>query len=214
MNSYSLHIIYLCTYNNIREMRTNIAADSRVHAKLLQIAKRNRTTVYELTNSLLSICADAIEKGLTIEDLKGQTLIRYAVKNLDVVLLPGSLIEYMVNQLYPLKKEEMSRLFEEAGAQLGKYFKIKGLTFDDILEMAKNGYSSIGLRELTVNRISYNRVKISIYGLLLGRAATEVGLKFVQGLLNEFGFRIINTELAEGAVAVDCEVSESAASSL
>lgn len=195
-------------------MRTNIAADSRVHAKLLQIAKRNRTTVYELTNSLLSICADAIEKGLTIEDLKGQTLIRYAVKNLDVVLLPGSLIEYMVNQLYPLKKEEMSRLFEEAGAQLGKYFKIKGLTFDDILEMAKNGYSSIGLRELTVNRISYNRVKISIYGLLLGRAATEVGLKFVQGLLNEFGFRIINTELAEGAVAVDCEVSESAASSL
>ena len=187
-------------------MRTNIAADSKIHARLIQIAKKNRTTVYELTNSLLSICSDAIERGLTIDDIRGQILIRYAVKNLDVVLLPGSLIEYMVNQLYSVKRDEMTELFREAGNQLGKYFKIKGLTFDDILEMAKNGYSSIGLRELTVSQISTNRVRISIYGLLLGEAATEIGLSFVKGLLDEYGFKIVRTELAEGAVAVDCEI--------
>jgi len=190
-------------------MRTNIAADSKVHSRLIQIAKKNRTTVYDLTNSLLTICSDAIEKGLTIDDIKGQILIRYAVKNLDVVLLPGSLIEYMVNQLYPVKREEMTELFREAGSQLGKYFKIKGLTFDDILEMAKNGYSSIGLRELTVSQLSSDKVRISIYGLLLGKAATEVGLSFVKGLLDEYGFKIVKTELAEGAVAVDCEIVHS-----
>jgi len=187
-------------------MRTNIAADSKIHARLIQIAKKNRTTVYELTNSLLSICSDAIERGLTIDDIRGQILIRYAVKNLDVVLLPGSLIEYMVNQLYSVKRDEMTELFREAGNQLGKYFKIKGLTFDDILEMAKNGYSSIGLRELTVSQISTNKIRISIYGLLLGEAATEIGLSFVKGLLDEYGFKIVRTELAEGAVAVDCEI--------
>lgn len=187
-------------------MRTNIAADSKVHMRLTTMAKKNKTTVYDLTNSLLSICTDAMEKGLTIEDIKGQILIRYAIKNLDVVLLPGSLIEYMVNQLYPLKKDEMDSLFREAGSQLGKYFKIKGLTFEDIIEMAKNGYSSIGLRDLNVTYISADKVRISIYGLLLGKSATEVGLSFVKGLLDEYGFRIVSTELAEGAVAIDCEV--------
>jgi hypothetical protein len=187
-------------------MRTNLAADSRIHARLVQIAKKNHTTVYELTNSLLAISADALEKGLSIDEIAGQALIRYAVKNLDVVLLPGSLIEYMVNQLYPLRKDEMSKLFEEAGAQLGKYFKIKGLKFEDILEMARLGYSSIGLRDITVTRRSAEEIKVSIYGLLLGRAATEVGLKFVEGLMNEYGFKVIGSEHAEGAVAVTFEI--------
>ncbi|MEM0288170.1 MAG: hypothetical protein QXR69_01040 [Conexivisphaerales archaeon] len=189
-------------------MRTNIAVDSKIHSKLVEYAKQNHTTVYELGNSILSIFVDALEKGLDMEEIRGQTLIRYATKNLDVVLLPGSLIEYMVNQLYPLRREEMFRLFEDAGAELGKYFKIRGITFDDILEMAKLGYSSIGLREINMKRLNENKVRVSIFGLLLGKAATEVGLKFVQGLLNEFGFTVTATEQAEGAVALTFEVNQ------
>ncbi|MDG6933937.1 MAG: hypothetical protein JRN68_04500 [Nitrososphaerota archaeon] len=187
-------------------MRTNIAVDSQIHGRLAKIAKQNRSTVYELTNSYLSICAEAMERGLTLDDIRGQVLIRYATKNLDVVLLPGSVIEYMVNQLYSVKKSEMDKLFEEAGAEVGKYFKIKGLVFQDILEMARLGYASIGLRDISVVRQSSTKIIVSIYGLLLGKSATEVGLKFVEGLMNEFGFKVTGSELAEGAVRISFEV--------
>jgi len=187
-------------------LRTNIAVDSQIHGRLAKIAKQNRSTVYELTNSYLSICAEAMERGLTLDDIRGQVLIRYATKNLDVVLLPGSVIEYMVNQLYSVKKSEMDKLFEEAGAEVGKYFKIKGLVFQDILEMARLGYASIGLRDISVVRQSSTKIIVSIYGLLLGKSATEVGLKFVEGLMNEFGFKVTGSELAEGAVRISFEV--------
>jgi hypothetical protein len=147
-----------------------------------------------------------MERGLTLDDIRGQVLIRYATKNLDVVLLPGSVIEYMVNQLYSVKKSEMDKLFEEAGAEVGKYFKIKGLVFQDILEMARLGYASIGLRDISVVRQSSTKIIVSIYGLLLGKSATEVGLKFVEGLMNEFGFKVTGSELAEGAVRISFEV--------
>jgi hypothetical protein len=188
-------------------VRTNIAVDSQVHSRLARIAKKNHGTVYDLTNSYLSICAEAVEKGLTAEEIRGQVLMRYATKNLDVVLLPGSVIEYMVNQLYPVKKDEMDRLFENAGAEVGKYFKIKGLVFQDILEMARLGYASIGLRDIQVVRQSSTKIVVSIYGLLLGKSATEVGLKFVEGLMNEFGFSVTGSELAEGAVRISFEIN-------
>ena len=186
-------------------MRTNIAVDSKVHGRLAKMAKKNRSTVYEVTNSCLSVCAEAAERGLTMDEIRGQVLIWYATKNLDVVLLPGKVIEYMVNQLYPAKKQEMANLFEEAGADVGEYFKIKGLTFQDVLEMARLGYASIGLRDISVAKRSATKIVVSIYGLLLGKSATEVGLKFVEGLMNEFGLIVVGSELAEGAVKITFE---------
>ncbi|MEM3197617.1 MAG: hypothetical protein QW431_06690 [Conexivisphaerales archaeon] len=171
--------------------RSNIAVDKQLAQRLANAAVSKNKPIYSLTNEIIKAGLDLFDEKVDINELPRMVKVMKMMKDLDVVPVPGNLMDLMIKMLYLNDREQLMQVGFREGEVLGNYFSTFYKSVVDLVLSNKD----IVVQIFPVKRLEFEPTSVkgekAVYtlraiGIGRSRETTEFVKEIMRGLLSTY----------------------------
>jgi hypothetical protein len=170
--------------------------------RVSEMAKQRGYTVYDMVNMIFELAVKAEAAGVDIDRIVEERAVLDAAREAGFILGLESLWYGMAELAYRKARDEASKMWFEAGVWLAKRYttgdyKDPLLAFKQDLEaFAMNVY------EFNLQRVG-KLLRVSIVGSSFPESYAFFLLRFLEGALETFGYKMVEGEALKGLVRLE-----------
>ncbi|MCL4344658.1 MAG: hypothetical protein JRN26_06135 [Nitrososphaerota archaeon] len=193
--------------------RSNIAVDKQLAQWLANTAESKNKPIYALTNEIIKIGLDLIDGKVEINELPTTVKIMKMMKDLDVVPVPGDLMDLMIKMLYLSDREQLMQIGFREGEELGNYFSTFYKSMVELISSSKDVLVQIfPLKRLELEPTSVNGEKavytLRAIGVGRSRETTEFVKEVMRGMLSVYKeVRVIDIRSNNGFLELEFQMN-------
>ena len=184
--------------------RKMLAADEDIANRVVEMAKRMESTVYQTVNDILEQALRVDDMGLFLGDVVDERETLEKAKRMGFTFTIESLLYDVVDVAYSRNKTRLSEMWLEAGQWYGKYFSSKSEDGIAAFEEAM-GLLTLGNPVFTVERGKGDGVSVSCVGERFTPGLTSVYSLFMEGVFEAFGMKLVEKENSDGIIRLRFE---------
>lgn len=184
--------------------RKMLAADEDIANRVVEMAKRRESTVYQTVNEILEQALRADDMGLFLADVVDEREMLEKAKRMGFTFAIENLLYDVVDMAYSRNKKQVADLWQDAGRWYGKYFSSKA--DDGIAAFGEAmGLLNLGNSVFTIERGKGDAVSVSCVGERFTPGFTEVYSLFMEGVFESFGMALVKKENSDGIIRLRFE---------
>jgi hypothetical protein len=168
---------------------------------MARISKAKGESMNKVVEDSLRQSVRLNEDGYDLEQVTDFFNAMQAHKVLGGVFLPSSVLDYLVETVYPEGREQLLAKWFESGRWNGKYLKEKFdnplETFGRFLELSRWDLNEVEVKDLG------DSVKIRCVSTVLSNAGTELLAKFIQGVAHGLGYETKKNDCLKGMILLE-----------
>lgn len=191
-------------YRGLSTRRKMLAADEDIANKIVEIAKRRGSTVYQTVNDILEQAIRVDQMGLMLGDVVKDREMLEKAKKMGFTFTIEELLYDMVDVAYSHDKDKLSEMWLETGRWYGKYFSGKSEDGVGAFNEAMN-LLTLGTSVFTIEKGKGDGVSVSCVGERFTPGFTEVYSLFVEGVFDTFGLKLAEKDNSKGIIRLRFE---------
>jgi hypothetical protein len=171
--------------------------------RLSQITAKEGKTMYGFTNDVFEQVLKAYELNANISDVVEFYKLMQIEKETGSVVIPVSILNYMMDKLYEENKPELLKKWYDAGLWFGKYISSSYHDSEPLTVIEKLMRDC--LRNLTNCSVSEKngQVKIRAMSPHFSLEQTETLSKFLEGILHALNYNTSKNECLKGIILLE-----------
>lgn len=184
--------------------RKMLAADEDIANRVVEMAKRRESTVYQTVNEILEQALRVDGMGLFLGDVVDEREMIEKAKKMGFTFAIENLLYDVVDMAYSRNNKQVANLWLDAGRWYGKYFSSK--SDDGISAFGEAmGLLNLGNSVFTIDRGKGGAVSVSCVGERFTPGFTEVYSLFMEGVFESFGMGLVDKENSDGIIRLRFE---------
>lgn len=190
-------------------IRTTLAVDEKIAKEFSKVVKEKSKVIFSVTNSAIQLTTELLRDGVDPEEVHTYWQIFKLMGVIDVIPIPGTLNENILNRLYNYEKDKVYELFYETGKEVANKFKVYMTDLTQILNVVKNLGKFFPLRKIEFSTVSdklEERYKLVLIGAGLSLVTSKCLHSFIKGFFEVYNAAIINEEVSVGFINVEFKV--------
>lgn len=184
--------------------RKMLAADEDIANKIVEIAKRRGSTVYQTVNDILEQAIRVDQMGLMLGDVVRDRGMLEKAKKMGFTFTIEELLYDVVDVAHSHAKVQLSEMWLETGRWYGKYFSDKSEDGIDAFKEAMN-LLTLGTSVFTLERGKGSSVSVSCVGERFTPGFTKVYSLFMEGVFDALGLKLVEKENSKGIIRLRFE---------
>jgi len=185
-----------------KQPRINIAVAKHVAEELARVAEERGMTQFALASELLKLGLDLVKEGYEPQQVRELLTFYKIMSDLEIVPIPGRLLDKMVTDMYTLDSGAMERLWCEAGRMLAGYIKALFGDLKEVTSLVPYLARILPAKRFAV-QVTEKGASIDIVGIGYGMESVQVNAVAAKCLLEEFGFVVEKVVTAPGVLKVE-----------
>jgi hypothetical protein len=185
-----------------RQTRVNIAVAKDVAEELAKVAEERGMTQFALASELLRLGLELVKSGYNTQQVRELLLFYRIMTELEIVPIPGRLLDKMITDMYKINSQVMEQLWCEAGKMLAGYIKALFGDLKDVAPMVPYLAKILPSKRFDVN-ITEKSVVIDVVGIGYGIESVQVNAVTARCLLEEFGYNVEKAIIAPGILKIE-----------
>jgi hypothetical protein len=141
------------------------------------------------------------EEGYDVQQVADFFSVMQAHRVLGGVFVPSSVLDFLINSIYPEKRELLLAKWFESGRWHGKYLKEKHddpvTAFGSFLELSRWDLNEVEVKE------GNGKLKVRCVSTVLTDEGTELLAKFIEGILDGMGYKIERRDILKGMIILE-----------
>jgi len=179
--------------------RKMLAADEDIANRIVEVAKRRGSTVYQTVNDILEQALRVDSMGLVLNDVIDNREKLEKAKNMGLTFTIERLLYEIMDIAHEQVEEKLGDLWLETGRWYGKYFSSKNSDAVKAFEEAM-GLLTLGNPVFSMERQNGGKLSVSCVGEQFTDGSTQMYGLFIQGAFETFGWELIKKENSKGIV--------------
>ena len=179
--------------------RKMLAADEDIANKVVEVAKRRGSTVYQTVNDILEQALRVDGMGLALSEVIDTREKLEKAKNMGLTFTIERLLYEMMDIAHEQVEEKADDLWLETGRWYGKYFSSKNSdavkAFEEAMELL-----TLGNPVFIVERKDGGKLSVSCVGEQFTDGSTQMYDLFIQGAFETFGWELVKRDNSKGIV--------------
>jgi hypothetical protein len=179
--------------------RKMLAADEDIANKIVEVAKRRGSTVYQTVNDILEQALRVDGMGLALSEVIDTREKLEKAKNMGLTFTIERLLYEMMDIAHEQVEEKADELWLETGRWYGKYFSSKNSdavkAFEEAMELL-----TLGNPVFIVERQDGGKLSVSCVGEQFTAGSTQMYDLFIQGAFETFGWELVKRDNSKGIV--------------
>lgn len=181
-----------------------LAADEDIANRVVEMAKRRESTVYQTVNEILEQALRVDGMGLFLGDVVDEREMIEKAKKMGFTFAIENLLYDVVDMAYSRNNKQVSNLWLDAGRWYGKYFSSK--SDDGIAAFGEAmGLLNLGNSVFNIERGKGGAVSVSCVGERFTPGFTDVYSLFMEGVFEAFGMGLVDKENSDGIIRLRFE---------
>lgn len=178
----------------------NVPAD--LIAKLNKASNEAGKAFYEYIAENLEQALRAHNLGHPLKEIVDFYELMDVQKTAGSVVIPRETLNYLIQELYPTKGEQLRKRWMDAGEWYGKYLQTKLQDKDPVEAFGKlMTVSQWDLNEFELKKEG-DTVTLRCVSFLLSKENTELLMSFVEGVMNSLGYEVRGRDYVRGMVSI------------
>ncbi len=187
--------------------RKTFVAREDLLGKISGMAKQRGCTLYDMVNRIFELAVKADVAGIDVDRVVEEKAIVKAAREAGFILGLESLWYGMAEIAYRKARDEASKMWFEAGVWLAKRYTTGD--YEDPLSAFKQD-----LEMFTMNAAEFNLqrvgklVRVSIVGPSFPKSYAFFLLRFFEGAMETFGYKVVEGEALRGFVRLEARAGQ------
>lgn len=185
--------------------RKMLAAEEDIANRVVEMAKRKGSTVFQTVNDILEQALRADGMGLTLDEILERRGMLERAREVGLTFTPERLLYEVVDVAYGRSRKRLSQMWLEAGRWYGKFFAGRSEdgvgAFEEAMGLLTFGSSEFALEE------ERGAIAVACVGERFSPGFTEVFSLFIEGAFEAFGYRRVAREVSKGIIHLRFEGS-------
>lgn len=186
---------------SVKKDRINIAVARDVAEELANVAESSGMTQFALASELLRFGLELMKSGYSPSHVKELLQFYRIMAELEIVPIPGRLLDRLVTDMYKLNKEALLNIWCEAGKMLASYIKALFGDLSGATSMVPYLSKIVPVKRFEVKATEKEAV-IDIVGIGYGMESVEVNAVAAKCLVEEFGYKVTQQIIASGVLKI------------
>jgi len=197
-------LIYIGIFRHVSSthLRINIAVAKHVAEELARVAEERGMTQFALASELLKLGLDLVKEGYEPQQVRELLTFYRIMSELEIVPIPGRLLDKMITDMYRLDSKIMEQLWCEAGKMLSGYIKALFGDLKEVAALVPYLAKILPSKRFSV-KVDEEKVIIDIVGIGYGLESVQVNAVAAKCLLEEFGYQIEKVITAPGVLKIE-----------
>jgi hypothetical protein len=190
-------------------IRTTLAVDEKIAKEFSKIVKEKSKVIFSVTNSAIQLTTELLKDDVDPEEVHMYWQIFKLMGLIDVIPLPGTLNEKILNTFYNYEKEKVYELFYETGKEVANKFKIYMSDLIQILNAVKNIAKFFPLRKIEFSKVTDKlgeRYKLVLIGAGLSLVTSKCLHSFIKGFIEVYNATVISEVVSVGFINIEFKV--------
>lgn len=184
--------------------RKMLAADEELANRVVELAKRRGTTVFQTVNEILEQALRVEEAGLRLREIVEERGIIERARGLGFTFTVERLLYEVAELAYERSRGQASQMWLEMGRWYGKYLNSMGKenlrAFREAMELLAFGPPEYEVREGRGGQVS-----VSLIGERLTQGYLSLLSLFIEGIFENFGYKVNKKEVSRGLLKMGFE---------
>ena len=176
-----------------------LAADEDIANKIVEVAKRRGSTVYQTVNDILEQALRVDGMGLVLSEVIDNREKIEKAKNMGLTFAIEKLLYEIMDIAHDQTEEKLDDLWIETGRWYGRYFSSKNSdavrAFEEAMELL-----TLGNPVFSLERQNGGKLSVSCVGEQFTDGSTQMYNLFIQGAFETFGWELVKSENSKGIV--------------
>jgi len=172
--------------------------------EIAKISRSKGESVGKLVEDSLKQSVRVNEEGYDIKQVADFFNVMQAHRVLGGVFLPSSVLDYLVEAVYPNGREQLLAKWFESGRWNGKYLREKFgnpvKAFGCFLELSRWDLNEVDVKELG------SSVKVRCVSTVLTNEGTELLAKFIEGVMDGLGYKTERLDCLKGMIILESKI--------
>jgi hypothetical protein len=188
--------------NSSKVKRKTFVAREDLLYRISEMAKQRGYTVYDMVNMIFELAVKAEAAGIDIDRIVEERAILNVAKEAGFILGLESLWHGMADLAYRKARDEASKMWFEAGVWLAKRYTTGD--YNDSLLAFKQDLETFAMKtyEFNLQRVG-KFLRVSIIGPSFPESYAFFLLRFLEGALETFGYKVVEGEALKGLVRLE-----------
>jgi len=190
-------------------IRTTLAVDEKIAKEFSKVVKEKSKVIFSVTNTAIQLTTEFLKDGVDPEEVYTYWQIFKLMGLIDIIPIPSTLNETLLNKLYSYEKEKLYDFFLETGKEVANKFKVYMSDLVQILNVVKNLVKFFPLRKIeftkTTDKLG-DRYKLVLIGAGLSLVTSKCLHSFIKGFFEVYNATIISEEVSVGFISIDFKV--------
>jgi hypothetical protein len=176
-----------------------LAADEDLAKRIVEIAKKRDSTVYQTVNDILEQAVKVESMGLSLNDIIENREKLEKARKMGMTFTIEKLLFNVFDIANNKSEKELSELFHDTGKWYGKYFQGRN---GDPLEIFKEAMDllTFGGAVFNYEKMNGGQLSITCVGELFTDGYSQVQSLFIEGVLEALGWKQIQKETPKGII--------------
>lgn len=179
--------------------RKMLAADEDIANKIVEVAKRRGSTVYQTVNDILEQALRVDGMGLSLNDVIDNREKLEKAKNMGLTFTIEKLLYDVMDMAHEQLEGKLDDLWLETGRWYGKYFSTMNgdpvKAFEEAMDLL-----TLGNPVFSMEKQNGGQMAVSCVGEQFTDGSTRMYGLFIRGAFEAFGWKLINEENSKGIV--------------
>ena len=168
---------------------------------IAKISRNKGESVGKIVEDSLRQSVRVNEEGYDIKQMANFFDVMQAHRVLGGVFVPSSVLDYLVEAVYPNGREQLLEKWFESGRWNGKYLKEKFENpveaFGCFLELSRWDLNEVQVKE------AGSSVKVRCISTVLTNEGTELLSKFIEGVMDGMGYKAEKIDCLKGMIFLE-----------
>jgi hypothetical protein len=168
---------------------------------IAKISRNRGESVGKIVEDSLRQSVRVNNEGYDVKQVADFFSVMQAHRVLGGVFVPSSVLDFLIEEVYPSKKEQLLAKWFESGRWHGKYLKEKFdnpvTAFGCFLELSRWDLNEVEVKE------SGSSVKIRCVSTVLTNEGTELLAKFIEGVMDGLGYKTGKLDCLKGMIILE-----------
>jgi len=187
--------------NQQKKDRVNIAVAKDVAERLAAVAESLGMTQYALANQILATGLELVQQGFKVQQIREIAEFYKVMVELEVVPVPGRLLDKMVADMYKENPEVVEKAWCEAGKMLASYIKAVYGGLDSALSLVPYFSKVIPAKRFDV-KASGDELVVDAVGVGYGVESVKATAAGARCFLEDLGYEVKEVITAPGILRV------------
>lgn len=181
--------------------RKMLAAQEDIANRIVELAKRKDSTVYQTVNDILEQALRVEELGMSLSQVVDERWMLERAQETGFTFTIEQLFYRIVEEAYEENSEKSVKTWKEMGHWYGKFYQAKHeepiKAFMESLELF-----TLGTTEYTLEHEN-REISFSLIGEKLSKGYLELFSVFVEELFSVIGFKVKDKEIKRGIIKME-----------
>jgi len=184
--------------------RKMLAADEDIANRVVEMAKRRDSTVFQTVNDILEQALRADGMGLDLGEVIDKRWMLERARQVGFTFTVERLLYDVVDVAYDRARKQLSKMWLEEGRWYGRYFANRG---EDGLKEFREAMAllTFGTSEFAFDEDRGGAVSVACVGEQFTPGFTELFSLFIEGALEALGYRRVGREVSKGIIRLRFE---------